>query len=140
MRPFTKTTRTRVLGLPIGRARTTTDWGSVARVGAGVAATAGAAIAAARRTDPLDELASASRRAMGRVGAVSDTVAEARAGASGRSTGIGSMLGAFKALGTTDHDASDDDRPRGDDGRFISLDDEPESTEDDRRERVGGRD
>lgn len=142
---FDVTKRSEILGLPIGPRRT--DWDKVARLGAGAAAVIAAGVVAARSfREPLTRVADGGRRALEQAGEVATTIQQAAKGAAGSSTGLGSMLGAFRAVGADDDPSADDggDRPRDENGRFVPASDADEDAEDaeagERRERGSGRD
>lgn len=96
------TTRSRVLGLPVGPKRV--DWDKVAKVGIGATAAIGATGAARKLRGRLPNVTDKARDLARSASDVVETVKEAREGASGSSTGIGSVLGAFRTVGGTQRD------------------------------------
>lgn len=105
--------RSRVAGLPIGPKHT--DWAKLARLGAGAVAAVGMSGAAKKLKGKASDVADHGRNAMDSATDVADTVGEARDGAAGKSTGIGSVLGAFKSMGG---DGGSDDQNGGGNGNL----------------------
>jgi uncharacterized membrane protein len=104
---FDITKRAELLGLPIGPKQT--DWDKVARFGASAAAAAASVAAARSLKEPLTRVVGKGRKAVEQANGVATTIRQAAQGAAGSSTGIGSMLGAFRAVGSDEEEGVDGD-------------------------------